>query len=488
MFEGIQRGLSEALKKLRGRGRLTEANVRDGLDEVRKALLEADVNFTVAKDFINRVTERSIGQEVLRTLDPSEQIVRIVYDELVQLMGPVDHSFHFAKDRPTIIMLCGLQGSGKTTTAGKLALTLRDRGRSPLMVAADLQRPAAVDQLKVLGEQISVPVYSEAESTPLDVCKNALPYAKNHLLDTIILDTAGRLHIAEMPMDELRQIDRLVRPDQVYLVADAMTGQDAVNSSKAFNEALELNGVILTKLDGDARGGAALSIKEVTKVPIKWIGVGEKLDRLEEFHPERMAQRIMGQGDLMSLIEKVGRVQQEISQEEIELQQKKLAEGDFTLDDFRKQFEQMKKLGPMKDLIATMPGMSEVIPDGEDPEQGVRRLQGMIDAMTKDERRNPDIIDISRRRRIAAGSGTQPHEVKQFINQFEQVRVMMRQMAKMSVWQRVKMVTGLGKMGAFQPGSNLMMKKGDTGHRKSAKERAEDRKRKRKQERKNKKQ
>jgi signal recognition particle subunit SRP54 len=486
MFEGIQRGLSEALKKLRGRGRLTEANVRDGLDEVRKALLEADVNFTVAKDFISRVTERSIGQEVLRTLDPSEQIVRIVYDELVQLMGPVDHSFHFAKDRPTIIMLCGLQGSGKTTTAGKLALTLRDRGRSPLMVAADLQRPAAVDQLKVLGEQISVPVYSEAKSTPLDVCKNALPYAKNHLLDTLILDTAGRLHIAEMPMDELRQIDRLVRPDQVYLVADAMTGQDAVNSSKAFNEALELNGVILTKLDGDARGGAALSIKEVTKVPIKWIGVGEKLDRLEEFHPERMAQRIMGQGDLMGLIEKVGRVQQEISQEEIELQQKKLAEGDFTLDDFRKQFEQMKKLGPMKDLMATMPGMSEVIPDGEDPEQGVRRLQGMIDAMTKDERRNPDIIDISRRRRIAAGSGTQPHEVKQFINQFEQVRVMMRQMAKMSVWQRVKMVTGLGKMGAFQPGSNLMMKKGDTGHRKTAKERAEDRKRKRKQERRNK--
>jgi signal recognition particle subunit SRP54 len=487
MFEGIQRGLSEALKKLRGRGRLTEANVRDGLAEVRKALLEADVNFTVANEFIQRVTERSIGQEVLRTLDPSEQIVRIVYDELVQLMGPVDHSFHFAKDRPTIVMLCGLQGSGKTTTAGKLALTLRDRGRKPLLVAADLQRPAAVEQLKVLGEQITVPVYSETNSKPLDVCKNAVNYAKNHLLDTIILDTAGRLHIDEMPMDELKQIDRLIRPDQVYLVADAMTGQDAVNSSKAFNEALELNGVILTKLDGDARGGAALSIKEVTKVPIKWIGVGEKLDRLEEFHPERMGQRIMGQGDLMSLIEKVGRIQQEVSQEEIERQQKKLAEGDFTLDDFRKQFEQMKKMGPMKDIISTMPGMGDVIPDGEDPEQGMRRLQGIIDAMTKEERRNPDIIDISRRRRIAAGSGTQPHEVKQFINQFEQARMMMRQMAKMSVWQRVKMVTGLGKMGAFQPGSNFMMKKGDTGHRKSAKERAEDRKRKRKQERRNKK-
>src|SRR5262245_15219021 len=312
MFEGIQRGLGEALKKLRGRGRLTEANVRDGLREVRRALFDADVNFTVANDFIERVTERSVGQEVLRTLDPSEQIVRIIYDELVQLMGPVDHSFHFAKDRPTVIMLCGLQGSGKTTTAGKLALTLRDRARKPLLVAADLQRPAAVDQLKVLGEQINVPVYSETANDgrspdPVAVCRNAVSYARTQLFDTIILDTAGRLHIAEMPMDELKQIDRQVKPDQVYLVCDAMTGQDAVNSSKAFNDALELNGVILTKLDGDARGGAALSIKEVTKVPIKWIGVGEKLERLEEFHPDRMAQRILGQGDLMSLIEKVGR-------------------------------------------------------------------------------------------------------------------------------------------------------------------------------------
>lgn len=484
MFEGIQRGLSEAFKKLRGRGRLTESNVRDGLREVRRALLEADVNFTVANDFIDRVTERSVGQEVLRTLDPSEQIVGIVYDELVKLMGPVDHSFHFAKDRPTIVMLCGLQGSGKTTTAGKLALTLHGHGRKPLLVAADLQRPAAVDQLKVLGEQIKVPVYSETGSTPIDVCRNAVKYAGNHLLDTVILDTAGRLHIAEMPMDELRDIDRQVRPDQVYLVADSMTGQDAVNSSKAFNEALELNGVILTKLDGDARGGAALSIKEVTKVPIKWIGVGEKLDRLEEFHPERMAQRIMGQGDLMGLIEKVSRVQQEISQEELVKQQKKLAEGDFTLDDFRKQFEQMKKMGPMKDMLSQMPGgMADLIPEGEDPEQSVRRIQGMIDSMTKEERRNPDIIDIGRRRRIAAGSGTEPHEIKQFINQFDQMRTLMRQLAKKSIWERLRMVTSLGKMGAFDPGSQMLKNKVGTGHRKSAKERAEDRKRKRKQER-----
>src|SRR5436190_4794292 len=383
MFEGIQRGLSEAFKKLRGRGRLSEANVRDGLREVRRALLEADVNFTVANDFINRVTERSVGQEVLRTLDPSEQIVGIVYEELVKLMGPVDHSFHFAKDRPTIVMLCGLQGSGKTTTAGKLALTLQERGRKPLLVAADLQRPAAVEQLKVLGEQIKVPVYSETGSTPIDVCRNAVKHAGNHLLDTVILDTAGRLHIAEMPMDELREIDRQVRPDQVYLVADSMTGQDAVNSSKAFNEALELNGVILTKLDGDARGGAALSIKEVTKVPIKWVGVGEKLDRLEEFHPERMAQRIMGQGDLMGLIEKVGRVQQELGEEEIVRQQQKLQKGDFNLDDFRKQFQALSKMGGMKEMLAQMPGgMADLIPEGEDPEESMRRIQGMIDSMS----------------------------------------------------------------------------------------------------------
>jgi signal recognition particle subunit SRP54 len=282
----------------------------------------------------------------------------------------------------------------------------------------------------------------------------------------------------------LREIDRQVRPDQVYLVADGMTGQDAVNSSKAFNEALELNGVILTKLDGDTKGGAAISIKEVTKVPIKWVGMGEKLDRLEEFHPERMAQRIMGQGDLMGLIEKVSRVQQEISQEELVKQQKKLAEGDFTLDDFRKQLEQMKKMGPMKDMLAQMPGgMADLIPEGEDPEQSMRRIQGMMDSMTKEERRNPDIIDIGRRRRIAAGSGTEPHEIKQFINQFDQMRTLMRQLAKKSMWDRLKMLTSLGKMGAFDPGSQMLKSKVGTGHRKTAKERAEDRKKKRKQER-----
>ncbi len=382
-------------------------------------------------------------------------------------------------------MLCGLQGSGKTTTAGKLALTLRERGRKPMLVAADLQRPAAIDQLKVLGEQLGVPVHSESGSTPLAVCRNAVQAARQQLLDTVILDTAGRLHIDEMPMGELKEIDRQVRPDQVYLVCDAMTGQDAVNSSKAFNEALELNGVILTKLDGDARGGAALSIKEVTHVPIKWSGVGEKLDRLEEFRPEGMAQRIMGQGDLMGLVEHVTRVQQDLDQEQLRKQQEKLAKGDFTLDDFRGQFEQMQAMG-MKKMMGMIPGMDGMLEDfGEDPEAAVRRVQGMIDGMTREERRNPDIIDLSRRRRIAAGSGVEPHEVKKFVDQFGQVRTLMRQMMNMSMWQRLKMVSGLSKAGAFLPGSQVLQKtKVGTGHRKSAKERAEERKKKRKQDKK----
>jgi signal recognition particle subunit SRP54 len=481
MFEGIQRNLGEALKKLRGRGRITEANIREAMQEVRKALLDADVNYTVANEFIARVTQRSVGQEVLRTLDPGEQIFKIVYDELVALMGPVDSGFHFAKDRPTVLMLCGLQGQGKTTTAGKLALTLREQGRKPLLVAADLQRPAAVEQLKVLGEQIGVPVYSETPpANPVEVCRNAVAYAKKGLLDSVILDTAGRLHIDEMPMDELRQIDRQCRPDQVYLVCDAMTGQDAVNSAKAFNEALDLNGVILTKMDGDARGGAALSIKSVAQVPIKFIGVGEKLEKLEEFRPEGMAQRILGQGDILSLVSKVASVQAKLTEEERLEQQRKLEKGDFTLDDFRKQFAQLKQMGPMKDLLSSMPGMSDMIPEGEDPEVAFKRIQGMIDSMTKQERRNPDLIDIGRRRRIAAGSGTEPHEIKQFLVQFQQVRTLMRQMAQMSIWERIKMVTGMGKMGAFQPGAKLFTKKGDTGHRKSPKERAKERKNKRK--------
>jgi signal recognition particle subunit SRP54 len=478
MFEGITRGLSDALKKLRGRGRLTADNIREGLREVRRALLEADVNLNVVNEFIRRVEEKAVGQDVLARVDPSEQIIQIVYQELVGLMGPVDHRLPQRGDRPVVLMLCGLQGSGKTTTAAKLALNVKGLGRKPLLVAADLQRPGAVEQLKTLGQQVGVDVYSEP-TNPVEVCRNGVAHAKRTLCDTVILDTAGRLQIDEELMNELRQIDRQVKPDEVYLVVDAMIGQEAANVAKAFNDALELNAVILTKLDGDARGGAALSIKQVTGVPIKFAGVGEKLDKLEEFHPERMAGRILGQGDLMGVVEKIATIQQQMSQEEMQRQQAAIEKGNFTLDDFRKQFQMIAQVG-MKDMISRMPGMAEMIPEGEDPEVALKRVQGMIDAMTKKERKDPDLIDQSRRRRIAAGAGVEPHEVKQFLQQFDQVRALMKQMASMSVWQRLKMVTGLSKMGAFMPGGMQLRTKGDTGKRKTAKERAEERKRKKK--------
>ena len=479
MFEGITKSLGEAFKKLRGRGRLTAENVKDGLREVRRAFLEADVNFNVATDFIARVEAKSLGQDVLARVDPSEQIVKNVYEELCALMGPVDHKIPQRADRPVVLMLCGLQGSGKTTPAAKLALTLKGQGRKPLLAAADLQRPGAVEQLKTLGEQIGVPVYSEA-TNPVEVCRNAVAEAKRTLCDIVILDTAGRLQIDDALMDELKRIDKLVKPDECYLVVDAMIGQEAANVAKAFNDALELNACILTKLDGDARGGAAMSIKGVTGVPIKFIGMGEKVDKLEDFIPERMAGRIMGQGDMMGVVEKIASIQKEMSQEDLAAQQEKIKKGDFTLDDFRKQFEMIAKMG-MKDMIGRMPGMSEMIPEGEDPEEALKRVQGMIDAMTKKEKADPDIIDTPRRRRIAKGSGVEPQEINQFLKQFDQVRVLMKQMATMSMWQRLKMVTGMGKAGAFMPGGMDNMKmKGDTGHRKSAKERADERKKKKK--------
>jgi signal recognition particle subunit SRP54 len=479
MFEGITRGLSDAFKKLRGRGRLSPENIKDGLREVRRAFLEADVNFNVLTDFIGRVEAKSLGQDVLAKVDPSEQIIKIVYEELCQLMGPVDPKIPQRADRPVVLMLCGLQGSGKTTTAAKLALTLKDRGRKPLLAAADLQRPGAVEQLQTLGEQVSVPVYSE-KTNPVDVCRNAVAQAKRSLCDIVILDTAGRLQIDTELMEELKRIDKLVKPDECYLVVDAMIGQEAANVAKAFNDALELNACILTKLDGDARGGAALSIKGVTGVPIKFVGVGEKVDKLEDFVPERMAGRILGQGDLMGVVEKIADIQKQISEDDLKKQQQALQDGKFTIDMFRQQFQMITKMG-MKDMISRMPGMSDMIPEGEDPEEALKRLQGIIDSMTKKERDDPDIIDNSRRKRIAKGSGVEPHEVNQFLKQFDQVRGLMKQMAQMSLWQRLKMVTGLGKMGAFQPGGMDQLKvKGDTGHRKSAKERAEDRKKKNK--------
>ncbi len=478
MFEGITKSLSEAFKKFRG-GKLTAENIRDGLQEVRRAFIEADVNYDVVTDFIGRVEAKAVGQEILARVNPSDQIIKIVHEELVGLMGPVDHKIPQRADRPVVIMLCGLQGAGKTTTAAKLALTLQARGRKPLLAAADLQRPGAVEQLRTLGEQVGIPVYSEA-TNPVDVCRNAVAEAKRTLCDSVILDTAGRLQIDDELMAELQRIDKLVKPDECYLVVDAMIGQEAANVAKAFNDALELNACILTKLDGDARGGAAMSIKGVTGVPVKFVGVGEKVDKLEEFVPERMAGRIMGQGDLMGVVEKIASIQSQVSEEELKKQQDALTKGQFTIEMFRQQFATIAKMG-MKDMLGRMPGMSEMIPEGEDPEEALKRVQGMIDSMTKQEKADPDIIDTPRRRRIAKGAGVEPHEVNQFLKQFEQVRFLMKQMASMSMWQRLKMVTGLGKAGAFMPGGMDMLKtKGDTGHRKSAKERADERKKKNK--------
>ncbi|MEW4490407.1 signal recognition particle protein [Thalassoglobus sp. JC818] len=446
MFESITQNLTEALGNFT-RGKLSEGNIRDGMAQVRKALLEADVNYDVAKSFCDNVTQQAVGDQVLKSLKPGEQIVGIVYNELVNLMGPVDHSIAIRRGEMAIIMMCGLQGAGKTTTCGKLATMLKEQGNTPMLVAADLQRPAAIEQLRVIGEQVGVPVYWEeaGSSTPVKVCQNAQKAAKKEGCNVLILDTAGRLHIDDSLMKELIQIDNKLMPHQALLVCDAMTGQDAVNSAKAFNEALELDGVILTKLDGDTRGGAALSVKAVTGVPIKFIGVGEQLDKLEPFHPERMAQRILGQGDVATLLETAQRV---LDAEEMENQQQKMLEGKFTLDDFLKAMSQIQRMGSMKSLMKLIPGMGQMAQamdamDGMDPDKDVKRVKAMISSMTVEERRHPDRIDRSRRNRIAIGSGTDPAEVNDLLKQFKGMSGMMQQMAGMSMGDRMKAVREL---------------------------------------------
>jgi len=476
MFDSLQEGLSSALRSLGGKARLTEANMRDGLRLVQQALLEADVSFPVVKDFMARVTEQAVGETVLNSLDPTKQVVGIVHQELVDLMGPVDHSLHLRGD-VTVLMMCGLQGSGKTTTCGKLASLIKQRGRKPMMVAADLQRPAAVRQLQVIGEQLEVPVYAETGSQdPVAVCQNAVKQAKQSGADVVILDTAGRLHIDEELMDQLKRIDQRVHPEQMYLVVDGMTGQDAVNSAKAFNEALELDGVIMTKLDGDARGGAALSVKAVTGVPLKFIGTGEHLDALEEFHPDRMAGRILGMGDVLTLVEQA---QQKFDADEMQAQEERLRKGEFTLDDFRGMMGQMKKLGPVNKIMSMIPGMggmSEAMGD-VDAEADMRRLAGIIDSMTSEERRNPSkVIDQSRRRRIAEGAGVQPAEVSGLVKQFDGMADIMKRMSSMGIRERMKAVQQLQKGGAFDPGGNLTKQKKGTGKRLSPQERAKMRK------------
>ena len=472
MFESLQESMGSALRALRGRGILNESNMREGLKLVQLALLEADVSLSVVKDFMTTVGEQAVGERVLKSLDPTKQLVYIVHQELINLMGPVDHSLHLRGDI-SVIMLCGLQGSGKTTTCGKLGRLIKQRGRQPLLVAADLQRPAAIEQLQVLGEQLGLPVYADsAASDPVALCQAAVKQAKQMEASVLILDTAGRLHIDQELMDQLTQIDRRVGPDQVFLVVDAMTGQDAVNSAKAFNEALELDGVIMTKLDGDARGGAALSVKAVTGVPIKFIGTGEHLDALEEFHPDRMAGRILGMGDVVTLVEQA---QEKIDHEEMAKQEERLRKGEFTLDDFKNLLGQTKKLGPINKIMSMIPGMSAMAQSmGDvDAEGDMRRLGGIIDSMTSEERRNPSrVIDQSRRRRIAAGAGVEPHQVNELVKQFDGIADIMKRMSSMGLRDRWKTMQQLQQGGMLSPGGKLAKTKVGTGKRLTSQEKA----------------
>jgi signal recognition particle subunit SRP54 len=479
MFESLTDRLSAAFRAMTGQGRLTESNIREGMNLVRQALLEADANVETTRQFVDSVQEKVLGLEVSRALNPTQQILKIVNDELIALMGPVDHSLPEKKPFATI-MLCGLQGSGKTTSCGKLGKRLLAAGRKPMFVAADLQRPAAIDQLEVLGGQLGVPVFVDRESKdPVDVCRRALKEAKDKGVDVVILDTAGRLHVDEELMAQLNQIERKVQPDQVYFVVDAMTGQDAVNSAKAFNDALELDGVILTKLDGDARGGAALSVKSVTGVPIKFIGVGETLDALEDFHPERMASRMLGMGDVMTLIETA---QAKFDEEELRRQQEQMEKGVFTLDDFRKQMSQASRLGSMSKIMSFIPGMSRLSGMlGElnvDPDKEMRKIGGIIDSMTPEERRRPDIIDLRRKKRIAAGAGVETSQVNELLKMHERMATMVKSFSSMGMGERMRAMQQMTQQASVNPfGMFGPMKKGTTGKRLTPKERAEQRKR-----------
>mgnify|MGYP000924032305 CR=1 FL=1 len=423
VFESLTEKLNSVFKSLSGRGRITESNISDAMRDVRKALLEADVNYNIVKQFCKDVRDAALGAEVIKSLHPGQVLIKIVNDELTKLMGPVDTRIYFVSPGPTIILLAGLQGCGKTTTAAKLGNYLVSKGKRPLMVADDLQRPAAIEQLKVLGEQTGIPVYSEESKDAVRVARNAVKHAKESGNDVVIVDTAGRLHIDEEMMTEVANVAKAITPHQIYLVCDSMTGQDAVNSAKEFNERLELDGVILTKLDGDARGGAALSVKAVTGKPIKFIGVGEKLDKLEEFHPDRMASRILGMGDVVTLVEKA---QEQFDAEEAIKFQKKMAKGSFGFDDFLKQMQAVKKMGGLKDMLKLMPGLGGQLKDVDFDGSELKQMEAIVHSMTPKERRDPDLIDPPRRRRIAAGSGTQPNDVSSLVKTFKRSRDMMK--------------------------------------------------------------
>lgn len=430
MLEDLTTKLESILKKVRGQGKLSEKNIADSLKEIRRALLEADVNYRVARQFISDVQEKAVGEEVLRSITPGQQIVKIVYDGLVRLMGETHTDIKLAGIPPTIVMLCGLQGSGKTTFSGKLGSFLGKKGRRPMLVAADVYRPAAKTQLEVLGKSLDIPVYSTPSNNALQICKESIKAAREKACDVLILDTAGRLHIDEKMMQELESIKKELKPQEILFVADGMTGQDAVNAAKQFLERLDFDGVVLTKMDGDARGGAALSIRAVTDRPIKFMSIGEKLDAVEPFYPERMASRILGMGDVVSLVEKA---QETMDFEEAQKLEKKLRKDQFTLEDFYAQLQQIKKMGPLDQLLGMIPGMGKQLRGVQVDDGAFVQVEAIINSMTPEERRKPQVLNGSRRRRIAMGSGTRVQDVNRLLRQFDDMKKMMKRMKKMKI-------------------------------------------------------
>ena len=429
-FEGLSSKLQNVFKKLGGKGKLSEKEVREAMREVKLALLEADVNFAVVKNFVNKVTERAVGSEVLESLTPAQQVIKIVNEELTALMGGTGSKIEFGSKSPSVILLAGLQGAGKTTMAGKLAGYLsKQYGKSPMLVACDIYRPAAIDQLKVVGSKVGVPVFERGQADPVETAKLGVEEARRQLKDLVIIDTAGRLHIDEGMMDEIAAVKQAVNPAETLLVVDAMTGQDAVNVASSFNEKLGITGVILTKLDGDTRGGAALSVRSVTGKPIKFSGIGEKLTDIEPFYPDRMASRILGMGDVLTLIEKAEQAFDEKQAEELT---KKIKNDKFTLEDFLEQFQQVKKLGSMEEILGMMPGVdASKLKDAKIDQKATARVEAIIRSMTPRERRNPELLNASRKKRIAAGSGTTVQEVNRLLKQFEQSRQLMKRFAGM---------------------------------------------------------
>lgn len=436
-FEGLSDKLQRAFKKLTGKGKLSEQNVKDAMREVRMALLEADVNYVVVKDFIKKVTDRCVGTEILSALNAGQQVVKIVNEELTALMGGTNARLTWSSSVPTVYLLCGLQGSGKTTMAGKLAAYLQKQGKKPLLAACDIYRPAAIKQLQVVGEKVNVPVFERGTQDPVITSKEAIEHARYYGHDILILDTAGRLHIDENLMGELQNIKIAAKPQEILLVIDAMTGQDAVNVATAFNEKLGIDGVIITKLDGDTRGGAALSVRAVTGKPIKFSGTGEKMDAIEAFHPERMASRILGMGDVLTLIEKATEAMQ--TEEEDRQHLKNKGPADLSLDDFLDQMQQLKKMGPLQNVLGMLPGIGSKIKNVEIADDAMKKPEAIIRSMTLKERRRPDILNASRRKRIASGAGVTVQDVNQLMRQFDQMRKMMKQMMGNKAGMRRKM-------------------------------------------------